>query len=113
MPLPGQEFSPCRGVAAQGATPADRAQQTGAPAESTTPAEELLAEERARIGRDLHDLVIRRLFAVSLRLGGTLGMIKSEEAAQRVDDTIAELDQTIKLIRSVVFALEYRCLPKS
>ena len=93
---------------------------TGAAATRTVPGREparldsewLLAEERARIGRDLHDLVIRRLFAVSLKLSGALSMIEQKEAGRRVDEAIADLDQTVKLIRSVVFALEHGSLPR-
>lgn len=112
MPRPEQELAPCRSPAAEGAPPAGPAPQTGAPGETTEAAEGLLTEERARIGRELHDLVIRRLFTVSLKLGGALGMIKNEEAVRRVGDAIAELDQTIKLIRTVVFALEHHPPPK-
>ena len=56
--------------------------------------------------------MIRRLFAVSLKLSGALAMIEHKEAGRRVDEAIADLDQTVKLIRSVVFALEHGSLPQ-
>ena len=85
---------------------------TKAASQARLDSEWLIAEERARIGRDLHDLVIRRLFAVSLKLSGALSMIEQKEAGRRVDEAIADLDQTVKLIRSVVFCLEHGSLPQ-
>ncbi len=115
MPRPEQEIAPGRGCAAAlSSAPAEAGPRAAAPPPTRTPAEgiaeaeRLLTEERARIGSDLHDLVIRRLFAVSLKLGGARAMIEHEEAGRRVEDAISELDETVKLIRAVVFALEHK-----
>jgi PAS domain S-box-containing protein len=62
-----------------------------------------VAEDRERIGRDLHDVVIQRLFAAGMRLQSALP--DPELLAQRSDETIAELDETIAVIRKTIFAL--------
>lgn len=62
-------------------------------------------EDRDRIGRDLHDLVIQRLFAVGLGLQGTSRLIDQPEAAARLDRAVDDLDATIKDIRRTIFAL--------
>ncbi|MGH9104735.1 MAG: PAS domain-containing sensor histidine kinase [Acidimicrobiales bacterium] len=66
----------------------------------------LISADRERIARDLHDLVIQRLFGAGLRLQGALGLIDSDSAAERVASTIDDLDTTIKEIREAIFALE-------
>ncbi len=66
----------------------------------------LISADRERIARDLHDLVIQRLFGAGLRLQGALGLIDNEPAVARVSSTIEDLDATIKEIREAIFALE-------
>ena len=62
-----------------------------------------IAEDRERIARDLHDLVIQRLFAAGMRLQAALG--RPETLASRSDETVAELDETIAVIRRTIFEL--------
>lgn len=66
----------------------------------------LLADDRDRIARDLHDLVIQRLFATGMSLQGVLGLIGDRDATARVLTAIDDLDTTIREIRSAIFALE-------
>ena len=66
----------------------------------------LISADRERIARDLHDLVIQRLFGAGLRLQGVLGLIDNQPAVARVTSTIDDLDATIKEIREAIFALE-------
>jgi PAS domain S-box-containing protein len=66
----------------------------------------LISADRERIARDLHDLVIQRLFGAGLRLQGALGLIDNQAAVTRVSSTIDDLDTTIKEIREAIFALE-------
>jgi PAS domain S-box-containing protein len=66
----------------------------------------IISADRERIARDLHDLVIQRLFGAGLRLQGALGLIDNAPAAARVASTIDDLDTTIKEIREAIFALE-------
>jgi signal transduction histidine kinase len=65
-------------------------------------------EDRDRIARDLHDLVIQRLYASGLRLQGTLRLIDNAQASGRVQAAIDDLDATIREIRSTIFELHQR-----
>lgn len=65
-----------------------------------------IAAERERIARDLHDLVIQRLFGAGLRLQGALALISNPTASTRVSSTVSELDATIREIREAIFSLE-------
>lgn len=62
-------------------------------------------EDRDRIARDLHDLVIQRLFAIGLSLEGGLRGMQDPAAVQRVTAAVDDLDTTIKEIRNSIFAL--------
>jgi len=62
-------------------------------------------QDRERIARDLHDLVIQRIFAAGLTLQGAARLNPSPEVTDRVERTIAELDATIRDIRATIFAL--------
>ncbi len=64
-----------------------------------------LLEDRDRIARDLHDLVIQRLFAVGLSLQGTARRIDDAEVAVRLEQAVDDLDDTIRDIRRSIFAL--------
>lgn len=73
----------------------------------TRAAEERLAilEDRDRIARDLHDLVIQRLFAVGLSLQGSARLSDRSEVHHRVEEAIDDLDVTIRDIRRTIYAL--------
>jgi signal transduction histidine kinase len=62
-------------------------------------------EDRDRIGRELHDVVIQRLFAVGLGLQSTSRLSDRPEVAERLDQAVDVLDATIKDIRRSIFAL--------
>ncbi|HEX6921156.1 MAG TPA: histidine kinase, partial [Actinomycetes bacterium] len=62
-------------------------------------------EDRDRIGRDLHDLVIQRLFAIGLTLENAARLSTRPEVAQRITDAVDDLDATIKDIRRTIFEL--------
>jgi signal transduction histidine kinase len=70
-----------------------------------------LIEDRERIAADLHDTVIQRLFATGLALQGTVRAISPPEGAARVQDAVGDLDETIRQIRSTIFALQAPRLP--
>jgi signal transduction histidine kinase len=63
-----------------------------------------LFEDRDRIGRDLHDLVIQRLFAVGLSLQGAARKADAQ-VADRLEAAVDDLDVTIKDIRKTIFEL--------
>jgi signal transduction histidine kinase len=62
-------------------------------------------EDRDRIGRDLHDLVIQRLFAVGLSLQSVSRISDVPQVTSRIDAAVDDLDATIKDIRRSIFAL--------
>ena len=61
--------------------------------------------DRDRIARDLHDHVIQRLFASGLQLQSTLRRITEPGVAARVQQTVDDLDATIRDIRTAIFDL--------
>lgn len=64
-----------------------------------------LLEDRDRIGRDLHDLVIQRLFAVGLGLETLSRSAADPATARRLASAVDDLDATIRDIRRSIFAL--------
>ncbi|HLH58660.1 MAG TPA: GAF domain-containing protein [Streptosporangiaceae bacterium] len=65
-------------------------------------------EDRDRIARDLHDLVIQRLYATGMSLEGAVPMIVKPEVATRVQRAVDAMDETIRDIRTTIFALQSR-----
>ncbi len=65
----------------------------------------MLADDRERIARDLHDTVIQRLFGAGLQLQAT-STGADERTRERLQATITDLDETIKELRSAIFALQ-------
>ena len=65
-----------------------------------------LVEDRERIARDLHDTVIQRLFATSLRLQAAARLSQRPEVTDRIVQAVEELDLTVKYIRTAIFGLE-------
>jgi signal transduction histidine kinase len=66
-----------------------------------------VAEERDRIGRDLHDGIIQSLYAVALSLEDVpelMGEIPGE-AAERVDNAIESINLAIRDIRNFIYGL--------
>lgn len=63
-------------------------------------------EDRERIARDLHDTVIQRLYATGLSLSATLRFASKPEVVERLNAAIADLDTTMRDIRSTIFALQ-------
>ncbi|MFT7598053.1 MAG: PAS domain S-box-containing protein [Acidimicrobiales bacterium] len=62
-----------------------------------------LFEDRERIGRDMHDKVIGRLFATGMALQSTLGRVADPATASRLSDMVEEIDVTIKEIRTTIY----------
>jgi signal transduction histidine kinase len=64
-----------------------------------------LAQERERIGRDLHDSVIQDLYGAGLLLDAALHLIGDPQAAERVRMAVEVLDTSIHRLRSTVFVV--------
>ncbi len=65
-------------------------------------------EDRDRIARDLHDLVIQRLYATGISLQGAVGLIDAPDVAGRIGQAVDALDETIREIRTSIFELQAR-----
>lgn len=63
-------------------------------------------EDRDRIARDLHDLVIQQLFAIGLGIQGSVRQISNSAVSSRIGGYVRELDQTIQNIRRTIFSLQ-------
>jgi signal transduction histidine kinase len=64
-----------------------------------------LFADRDRIARDLHDHVIQRLFAAGMNLEGTLQRSQDPDIRRRLRQTVEQLDQTVREIRTSIFDL--------
>jgi signal transduction histidine kinase len=72
----------------------------------------VVLEERDRIARDLHDVVIQRLFATGLMLQGAQRATDQPDARDRIETAVSELDITIRDLRTAIFEL-HRQAPTS
>ncbi|NML49276.1 GAF domain-containing protein [Streptomyces sp. R302] len=64
-------------------------------------------EDRDRIARDLHDLVVQRLFATEMMLESTRRRAGgSSEEDELLGRAVDELDSTIQEVRTTIFALQ-------
>ena len=62
-------------------------------------------DDRDRIARDLHDLVIQRVFGAGMRLSSMLPAAEGQ-TAERLREVVAELDSVISDIRTTIFDLQ-------
>ena len=65
-------------------------------------------EDRDRIARDLHDLVIQRLYATGMSLQSLSARMGESDNGRRISSAVDALDETIKEIRSAIFSLHTR-----
>ncbi|MDT5038042.1 MAG: hypothetical protein QOE03_3227 [Micromonosporaceae bacterium] len=61
--------------------------------------------DRERIARDLHDVVIQRLFAAGMQLQGAALHALRPDVRARIDAVVDDLDTTIRDIRGAIFEL--------
>lgn len=66
-----------------------------------------LLEDRDRIARDMHDVVIQRLFATGLALQSATRLAMHPKVQSRIEHAVDELDVAIKDIRSAIFDLHH------
>jgi signal transduction histidine kinase len=66
-----------------------------------------LVEDRERIGRDLHDTVIQRLFATGLSLQALSRRVEDRpDVVERLERAVDDVDETVKQIRTTIFGLQ-------
>ncbi len=63
-----------------------------------------LLEDRNRIGRDLHDHVVQRLYGTGMSLQRVMPRLEGHER-DRVAESVATLDDTIRQIRNTIMSL--------
>ncbi|MCG0289296.1 GAF domain-containing protein [Streptomyces sp. PSAA01] len=63
-------------------------------------------EERDRIARDLHDLVVQRLFATGMLLESAERQSDAPEVRERIERAVEELGATIQEVRMAIYALQ-------
>ena len=64
-----------------------------------------LLQDRERVARDLHDVVIQRLFAAGMGLQAVQALATDPVLAERISDTVHQLDRTITDLRSAIFEM--------
>jgi signal transduction histidine kinase len=72
----------------------------------------ILLEDRDRIARDLHDHVIQRLFAAGLSVQSVAAGLDAGPAAERLGKSVADIDETIRQIRTTIFQLRGQLGPQ-
>ncbi len=86
---------------------ADHAALTLDRSEAIAQREELaVISDRERIARDLHDVVIQRLFASGMQLQAASLRAVTDDVRERIARTIADLDATIRDVRATIFELQ-------
>ena len=65
-----------------------------------------MVEDRERIARDLHDIVIQKLFAAGMTIQSVPARTDDPEHGTSSGSVVDDLDDTIREIRSVIFSLQ-------
>jgi signal transduction histidine kinase len=68
-------------------------------------------DDRERIGRDLHDRVVQRLFGLGMGLQAAKRLPELPLVVERIDRAIDDVDATINEIRTTIFELGDSSLP--
>ena len=63
-----------------------------------------LVDERERIGRDLHDIVLQRLYGMGLHVQA-ISVGSPPATAERLEGVVDEIDRVISEVRTIVFTL--------
>ena len=70
-----------------------------------TAAQMAMMQDRERIARDIHDMVIQRLFAAGMNLQAIQGQAEPAIVGERIGTAIDDLDDTIRELRAAIFRL--------
>jgi signal transduction histidine kinase len=65
-------------------------------------------EDRDRIAVGLRDKVIQRIFAAGLTMQGAATLTADPEVRRRVEVSVQDLDQAVRMLRDAIFGLERR-----
>ena len=72
----------------------------------------MVVQDRDRVAADLQSNVVQRIFAAGLSLQSVLAMATQTEVRRRVEASVADLDDAIRLLRQAIFGLENRMAPE-
>ena len=72
----------------------------------------MVVQDRDRLAADLQSSVVQRIFAAGMGLQSVLAMVTKTEARRRVEASISDLDDAIRLLRQAIFGLEHRMAPQ-
>ncbi len=62
--------------------------------------------DRERIARDLHDVVIQRIFATAMQLQAAAMRAEKDDVRELIERSVAEMDATIRDVRATIFELQ-------
>jgi signal transduction histidine kinase len=66
----------------------------------------MLVSDRERIARDLHDVVIQRIFATAMQLQAAARSAAKDDVRDLITRSVAEMDATIRDVRATIFELQ-------
>ncbi len=64
-----------------------------------------MLRDRERIGRDLHDMVIQRIFAAGMSIQAIVGLVDAYNVRDRLVEVTDNLDETIRQLRQAIFEI--------
>jgi len=70
-----------------------------------------IIEDRDRLAAELQSSVVQRIFAAGLKLQAVLSLAPGGEVRHRVESSVDDLDDAIRLLRQAIFGLERRSRP--
>lgn len=65
-----------------------------------------LVADRERLGRDLHDTVLQRMFATGLSMQATVRLSHEPDVQARLSHHIEQIDEMIREVRSAIFEVD-------
>ena len=68
----------------------------------------MVVRDRDRLAADLQSSVVQRIFTAGLNLQGVLPLVPEAEVRRRVQSSVTDLDDAIRVLRQAISGLENR-----
>jgi signal transduction histidine kinase len=68
----------------------------------------MVVQDRDRLAADLQSSVVQRIVAAGLSLQSVLSLVSQAQVRRRLESSVADLDDAIRLLRQAIFGLENR-----